>query len=91
MIQNSAIPYIAARLNIICAFINAFGSRATNITHDAREMAMKMRERLDKKNALQHQLDQLNNKNKSAWKKCSGEMCIFPSMTEDDVRNITFG
>ena len=38
--KMSAIPYIAARSNIICAFINAFGSRATNITHGACEMAM---------------------------------------------------
>ncbi|CAF4389714.1 unnamed protein product, partial [Rotaria magnacalcarata] len=91
IIQNSAIPYIEPRLHIICAFINAFASRATNNTHGGHEIAMQMRERLNRKNDLQQQLIQLNNKNNLVWKKYNGEMCIFPTMNEDDVRNITFG
>jgi hypothetical protein len=48
-IQDSAIPYIAARLNIVCVFINAFASRPTNDIHGGYDMAMQMRERLHKK------------------------------------------
>ncbi len=91
IIQNSAIPYIAPRLNIICAFINAFGSRATNNNHDGRDMAIQMRDQFHKKNMLQERLNQLNNRKKLVWKKYDAQMCIFPSLTEDDVRNIAFG
>jgi hypothetical protein len=54
-------------------------------------MAIQMRERFNKKNILEERLNQLNRKNKLVWKKYDAQFCIFPSLTEDDVRNISFG
>jgi len=91
IIQNSNIPFVSARLRIVCAFINAFGSRATNNTQGGYDMATQMRERFHKKNSLLDRLNRLNNQSHLVWKKYDSQFCMFPSLTEDQVRNIAFG
>lgn len=45
----------------------------------------------NQKNKPQERLDQLNGEQGLTWKKYDAAICIFPSMTEDDVQDITLG
>lgn len=90
-IQNSAIPFISSRLQIVCSFINAFSSRATTNIDSGYEVAEQMLSQLNHKNKLQERLEQLNGERRLTWKKYDATMCLFPSMTENDVRDISLG
>jgi hypothetical protein len=54
-------------------------------------MAMQMRAQFHRQNQLQERLEKLDKERKLVWKKYDAQMCIFPSLTEDEVRNICFG
>ena len=41
-------------------------------------------------NTLQKHLQQLNQETTLRWSKYNAAMCLFPSLTEDDMRNLTF-
>ena len=42
-------------------------------------------------NTLQKHLQQLNQETILRWSKYNAAMWLFPSLTEDDMRNLTFG
>jgi hypothetical protein len=55
------------------------------------ESAAKMREMWKVENALQKRLEQYDNESKLRWSKYDAATCFFPSLTENDMRELTFG
>ena len=56
-----------------------------------KEMATEMLKLLHSENALQQYLEDLEHNKRISWKKYDAQHCLFPTLTEQDVRNITFG
>ena len=54
-------------------------------------MAEEMLKLLNSENQLQKYLKGLEEKNCINWKKYDAQHCPFPILTEDELRNITFG
>ena len=54
-------------------------------------MATEMLKLLHSENALQQYLEDLEHNKRISWKKYDAQHCLFPTLTEQDVRNITFG
>jgi hypothetical protein len=52
------------------------------------ELAKIMLEQTRKENELEKRLIQIFNDKNMYWKKYDSRMCIFPSLTEEDVQNI---
>ncbi|CAF3833966.1 unnamed protein product [Rotaria sp. Silwood1] len=50
-----------------------------------------MREMCKEENALKNRLEQYNDETKLHWSKYDAATCIFPSLTENDIRDLTFG
>lgn len=91
-IQNSSIAFAGGYLNIICAIINAFKKTISLNTEDDTKWAAQILMLRDKQNLLQQRLEQMNhNTRKPQWKKYDARMVNFPTLTEEDVRNICFG
>jgi hypothetical protein len=91
-IQNSNISRVGSYLSIICALINAYRETNTINTVIGREWAQQMRILRDKENRLQRRLEQMNSGDrKPQWKKYDAQLVIFPTLSEQDVRNICFG
>ena len=79
-------------LNIICALINTYGKRTQINTAMGRQWAAKMKLLLEQGNQLQSRLARMAQSNKKPqWKKYDAQMVVFPTLSEDDVRNICFG
>ncbi|CAF4184692.1 unnamed protein product [Rotaria sordida] len=78
-------------LAIVCAIINAYGSTATLNVHDDEDIAIKMLDQLTKDNILEKRLIQLEQQKVLKWVKHDGIFCLFPSLTQNDIENITFG
>ena len=92
VIQNSSIPSVGVYLNKICALINTYGKRTQIDTAIGRQWAAKMKMLLDEGNHLQTRLERLAQSNKKPqWKKYDAQMVVFPTLSEQDVRNICFG
>jgi hypothetical protein len=90
-IQNTSLPFVGDCLDIVCALINKYYCPAIANIEDGHEIAAQMREMWKVENVLQKQLEQLNQKTTLRWSKYDAAMCLFPSLTEDDIRNLTFG
>ncbi len=56
-----------------------------------KETATAMLKLLRSENVLQHYVQDLEQKKLINWKKYDAQHCLFPTLTEHDVRNITFG
>ena len=89
-IQYSSLRFISNYVEITCALINAFRLRPVTDIHTGSEMAYRMLEKLDQQNDIQIHLSQVA-KERSNWKKFDAQMCLFPELSQDDVRNLCFG
>ena len=90
-IQNTSLPFVADCLDIACALINKYYCPAITNIEDGQHIAAQMREMWNMENTLQKHLQQLNQETTLRWSKYNAAMCLFPSLTEDDMRNLTFG
>ncbi|CAF2046275.1 unnamed protein product [Rotaria magnacalcarata] len=64
---------------------------ATLNIDDGENIAIKMLEQLTKENVLDKRLNELEKQKALKWKKHGGIFCLFPSLTSNDIENITFG
>ena len=78
-------------LDIVCALINKYHLPAIANIEDGQEIAAQMRRMWKTENTLQKYLQQINLETTLRWTRYNAAMCLFPSLTEDDVRNLTFG
>jgi hypothetical protein len=78
-------------LDVTCALINKYCSPAIKDISGGIEIAAKMREMWKEENALKKRLEQNGEEIKLHWSKYDAPTCIFPSLTENDVRDLTFG
>ena len=90
-IQNTSLPFVADCLDIVWALINKYYCSAVANIEDGQHIAEQMREMWNMENTLQKHLQQLNQETTLWWYKYNAAMCLFPSLTEDDMRNVTFG
>ena len=88
-IQNSSLRFISYYLDITCAIINAFRPRPVSDIHAGSEIAYRMLEKFNKQNENQMRLSQVA-KERSDWIKYDARMCLFPELSQDDVRNLCF-
>lgn len=91
VIPNSSICHVGSDLSIVCAIINAYCSTATLNVHGDEDIATKMLEQLKKDNILEKRLSELEKQKLLKWNKYDGIFCLFPSLTPNDIKNITFG
>ncbi|CAF5168471.1 unnamed protein product, partial [Rotaria magnacalcarata] len=84
-------PFAGNCLDIVCALINKYYCPAIANIQDGQEIAAQMREMWKAENALEQHLRELDQGETLRWSKYNAAMCLFPSLTEDDVRNLTFG
>ena len=89
-IQNSSLRFISNYLDITCALINAFRPRPVSDIYAGSEIAYRMLEKFNQQNDIQIRLSQVA-KERSDWKKYDAQMCLFPGLSRDDVRNLCFG
>jgi hypothetical protein len=90
-LQNSSLRFLPDDLDIVCALHNAFHHPAMKDPTHGIELAKIMLEQMKKENELERRLIQISNDKNMHWKKYDSRMCIFPSLTEEDVRNICCG
>ncbi len=90
-IQNTSLPFVGDCLDIVCSLINKYYRPAIANIEDGQGIAAQMRAMWKMENTLQKHLQQLNKETTLHWSKYNAEMCLFPSLTEDDMRNLTFG
>ena len=50
-----------------------------------------MREMWKEENVLKNRLKQYDEDTKLHWSKYNAATCVFPSLTENDIRDLTFG
>ncbi|CAF2049538.1 unnamed protein product, partial [Rotaria magnacalcarata] len=91
IIQNSTIRFISDYLDIICALINKYQCPAVKNIENGREVAMKMREMLTTENRLQERLAKHTGTTSLHWSKHNAANFQFPSLTEENIRDRTFG
>ncbi len=89
-IQNSSIHFISNYLDIVCALINAYGSRPVSDIHSGSEMAYRMLQAFNELNDIQIHLSKIAME-RSEWKKYDAQMCLFPELDEQDLGNLYFG
>lgn len=90
-VQNSSLPFIGDCLDIVCAIINRYHCPAMADIRNGREIARQMRAMWKEENALQKRLELLKQRKALRWSKYDAAMCFFPSLTEEHIRNLTFG
>ena len=90
-IQNSSLRFISDYLDITCALINKYQCPAVKDTESGREIAIKMCETRTNKNRLQERLAQHIGATSLHWSKHDASSFQFPSMTEENIRDLTFG
>jgi len=78
-------------LDITCALINKYYSPAIKDANGGKEIAMKMREMWREGNTLKNRLEQNNHQTKIHWTKYDAAHFVFPSLIENEIRNLTFG
>ena len=81
---------MSSYLNIVCALINAFGSRPVSDTHSDTEIASLMLEAFNESNAAQIRLSKIATE-RTEWRTYDAKMCPFPELDEDDLRRLCFG
>ena len=54
-------------------------------------MAREMLKLLHSENTFQQYVEDLEHNKHISWKKYDAQHCLFPTLSEQDVRNITFG
>ncbi len=91
VIPNSSISHVWDDLTIVYAIINAYCSTATLNVHGDEDIAVQMLEQLKKDNILEKHLSELDKQTLFRWNKYDGIFCLFPSLTPNDIKNITFG
>ncbi|CAF4370868.1 unnamed protein product [Rotaria sp. Silwood2] len=89
-IQNSSLRFISNYLDITCALINAFRPRPVSDIHAGSELAYRMLEKFNEQTNIQVRLSQIA-KERSDWKKYDAQMCLFPELSQDDVRSLCCG
>lgn len=89
-IQNSSLPFISDYLDIVCAMINAFGSRPITDIHAGAEVASRMLEASNESNHTQGRLSAIA-RERAEWKRYDAQMCLFPELDEDDLKDLCFG
>ena len=75
----------------MCALINKYNCPAVANIEDSQAIATQMRETWKDENILEKHLQELNKKKPLRWSKFNAAVCLFPSLTENDLRNLTFG
>ena len=55
------------------------------------QLAKDMLEQMKKENELEKRLIRISNDKSMHWKKYDSRMCIFPSLTKEDVQHICCG
>ncbi len=91
IIQNSTLRFISDYLDIICSLINKYQCPAVKDIDNSREVAMKMREMLTTENRLQARLAQHTGSTSMHWSKQDASNFPFPPLTEQNIRDLTFG
>lgn len=90
-LQNSSLRFLSDDLDIVCALHNAFRHPAMKDPTNGLELARSMLEQMKKENELANRLMRISNNKSMHWKKYDSRMCVFPSLTEEDVRRICCG
>lgn len=106
-IQNSTIKVLPDLVKIICSLsrlsyneysralflslVNKYRCPAIKDISIDKQMAAEMLKLLHSENELQRYLQNLEENKLIKWKKYDAQHCPFPYLTEEDVRNITFG
>ncbi|CAF4762843.1 unnamed protein product, partial [Rotaria sp. Silwood2] len=89
-IQNSSLRFISNYLEIICALINAFRPRPVSDIQAGSEVAYYMLQKFNQQNNIQLRLSEIA-KERSGWKTYDANMCLFPELSQDDVRTLCCG
>ena len=90
-IQNSTLRFISDYLDIVCALIKKYQCPAVKDTENGREIAMKLREMFTTRNRLQERLAQYTYLTSLHWSKHSASNFQFPRLSEEKIRELTFG
>ncbi|CAM4836812.1 unnamed protein product [Rotaria magnacalcarata] len=90
-IQNSTLRFISDYLDIICALINKYQCTAVKDITNGSAIAIRMRQMLTTENRLQERLTQHNSATSLHWSKYNASEFQFPPLTEDNIRDLTFG
>ncbi|CAF2004019.1 unnamed protein product [Rotaria magnacalcarata] len=90
-IQNSTLRFISDYLDIICALINKYQCTAVKDITNGSAIAIRMRQMLTTENRLQERLTQHNGATSLHWSKYNASEFQFPPLTEDNIRDLTFG
>ncbi|CAF1346131.1 unnamed protein product [Didymodactylos carnosus] len=90
-IQNSTIAYLSDYTNIICGIINKYRTAAVLDRDKDSEYADKMLTRLKDTNKVKERLSRENLTHHSKWKDQDAQNYSFPQLTEQELRDITFG
>ena len=86
-IQNSSLHFISNYLEIIWALINAFRPRCLPDLLAGCEVAYYMLEKFNQQNNIQLRLPEIA-KERSGWKTYDARVCLFPELSQDDVRTL---
>lgn len=89
--QNSTLRFISDYLDIICSLINKYQCPAINDIENGREIAIKMREMLTTENRLRQRLEQHTAATSLHWSQHNASNFRFPPLTEQNIRDLTFG
>ena len=87
--QNSSLRFINNYIDIVCALVNAFGSRPVSDIHSESEMAFRMLEAFNESNDVQMRLSKIVVE-KFEWVKYDAKMLLFPELDEQHLRNLCF-
>ena len=90
-IQNATLRFISDYLDIVCALINKYQCPAVKDIENGREIAMKLREMFTTRNRLQERLAQYTDLTSLHWSKHSASNFRFPPLSEEKLRELTFG
>ena len=90
-IQNSTLRFISDYLDIVCALINKYQCPAVKDAENGTEIAMKMREMFTTRDRLQERLKQYTDLISLHWSKHSASNFQFPPLSEEKIRELTFG
>ena len=71
--------------------MNTYQSPSLKDISIGKETSQQMLKLLRSKSILQEYVEKLEINKRISWKKYNTEHCLFPTLTEQDVRNITFG
>ncbi|XP_033756201.1 uncharacterized protein LOC117338945 [Pecten maximus] len=95
IVPNTQIPYIGDFVRIVAALCNKYRPPLSSADHDADQiLAAKMRVLAKDKNSLQERVrEESLDRRTASWKRLEADNAVvdFPSLSEDDLRNITLG